>query len=77
MHTLHARLQCSTLSLSMSRCERIGTFSSLLTIIPGRSVAGPPANMMIRAPVLGDVVYNHDTWAFWVHTKQLLQAHLK
>ena len=37
----------------MSWCERMGSLSSLLTTIPGPSVAGPPANTMIRAPVLG------------------------
>lgn len=36
----------------------MGSFNSLLTTRPGPSVAGPPANSMIRAPVLGNVVYD-------------------
>lgn len=50
-------MKCLALSLSMSWCDRIGSFNSLLTTIPGPSVAGPPANNIIRAPVLGKVVW--------------------
>ena len=46
-------MKCLALSRSMSWCERMGSLSSLLTTIPGPSVAGPPANTMMRAPVLG------------------------
>lgn len=55
-HTFEARLKCFALSRSMSWCDRMGSLSSLLTTIPGPSVAGPPENTMIRAPVLGKVV---------------------
>ena len=54
--TLVARLKCFALSRSMSWCERIASLSSLLTTIPGPSVAGPPANNMTLAPVFGNVV---------------------
>lgn len=56
--TLEARLKCFALSRSMSWCERMGSFSSLLTTIPGPSVAGPPENTRMRAPVLGKVDYS-------------------
>ena len=49
-------MKCFALSRSMSWCDRMGSLSSLLTTMPGPSVAGPPENTMIRAPVLGNVV---------------------
>ena len=57
-HTFDARLKCFALSRSISWCERIGSLSSLLTTIPGPSVAGPPEKTKMRAPVLGKVDYN-------------------
>ena len=37
----------------------MGSLSSLLTTMPGPSVAGPPANTMMRAPVFWNVVCMH------------------
>lgn len=63
--TLTARLKCLTESRSMSWCDRIGSLSSGPTTIPGPSVAGPPANSITRAPVLGkQVCTSHSISAF-------------
>lgn len=43
------------LSFSMSCQERIGTFNSSPTTMPGPWVGGPPVNSMILAPVFGKV----------------------